>query len=59
MDFKNRLSLKEFEVSNASSSNLVGNYCGENKTFDVKQMSSKLNIKIINLNKTDLGITFD
>lgn len=54
MDFKNKLSLKEFEVSNANSSNLAGNFCGENKIFDVKLMSSKLNIKIISLNKFDL-----
>ena len=55
MDFKNKLSLKEFEVSSASCSNLAGNYHGEKKTFDVKQMSSSLSIKIISLNKLDLG----
>ena len=57
MDFKNKLSLKEFEVSNASCSNLAGNYHGERKTFDVKQMSSDLKVKIISLNKFDLGET--
>ena len=57
MEFKNKLSLKEFEVSNASCSNLVGNYHGENKTFDVKHMSSNLKVKIISLNKYDLGET--
>ena len=55
MEFKNKLSLKEFEVSNASCSNLAGNYYGENKIFDVKQMSANLKIKIISLNKYDLG----
>ena len=57
MAFKNKLSLKEFEVSNASCSNLVGNYHGENKTFDVKQMSSSKTVKIVSLNKFDLGGT--
>ena len=57
MEFKNKLSLKEFEVSNASSSNLAGNYHGENKIFDVKQMSSNLKVKIVSLNKYDLGET--
>ena len=56
MEFKNKLSLKEFEVSNASCSNLAGNYHGENKTFDVKQMSSNLKVKIVSLNKYDLGM---
>ena len=57
MEFKNKLSLKEFEVSNASCSNLAGNYHGEKKTFDVKQMSSNLKVKIVSLNKFDLGGT--
>ena len=57
MEFKNKLSLKEFEVSNASCSNLAGNYHGEKKTFDVKQMSSNLRVKIVSLNKFDLGGT--
>ena len=56
MDFKNKLSLNEFEVSNASSDNVSGNYCGQNKSFDVKQMSSSLRIQIISLNKFDLGM---
>ena len=51
------MSLKEFEVSNASCSNLAGNYHGEKKTFDVKQMSSNLRVKIVSLNKFDLGGT--
>ena len=55
MDFKNKLSLNEFEVSDASSNNLAGNYSGEYKTFDIKQMSSNFNIKIVSLNKSDLG----
>ena len=45
MEFKNKLSLKEFEVSNASCSNLAGNYHGEKKTFDVNKNSS-LKVKI-------------
>ena len=57
MEFKNKLSLKEFEVSNASCSNLAGNYYGENKTFDLKQMSSNLKVKVVSLNKYDLGET--
>ena len=57
MEFKNKLSLKEFEVSNASCSNLAGNYHGENKTFDLKQMSSNLKVQIVSLNKYDLGET--
>ena len=56
MDFKNRLSLNEFEVANANSDNLSGNYCGANKPFDVKQMSSNLSVQIVSLDKFDLGM---
>ena len=55
---KPRLTLSEFEIYDTSSNNVAGNIHGDAKMkYDIKQMSSKLQIKVVSLDKLDM--TFD
>ena len=55
---KPKLTLSEFEIYDTSSNNVSGNFHGDSKQkYDIKQMSSKLQIKVVSLDKLDM--TFD
>jgi len=53
-DEKPKLSLREFEVFDTSSSNVAGDLYGDIKKFDIKKLSSKLTMKVVKLNKLDM-----
>nr|ALS05142.1 DNA-directed RNA polymerase [Paracalanus parvus] len=58
VDEKPKLTLSEFEIYDTSSNNVSGNIHGDtNQKYDIKQMSSKLQIKVVTLDKLDM--TFD
>jgi len=52
--FKNKISLKEFEVVNTSSSNVAGNYFGKQKGFDVKEASENLKACVVKMDRLDM-----
>ena len=54
---KPRLTLSEFEIYDTSSNNVAGNIHGNIHGWHIKQMSSKLQIKVVSLDKLDM--TFD
>jgi len=51
--FKNKISLKEFEVTNTSSQNVAGDIYGQ-KSFSFKEASNNLKVSVVLLNKTDI-----
>jgi len=53
-EFKNKISLKEFEVTNTASYNVAGTFSGENKGFDVKEASAKLKVSVVNMDSLDM-----
>jgi len=52
--FKTKISLKEFEVTNTSSSNIAGNVPGQQKGFDVKEAEDKLKLSVIKMDAMDM-----
>jgi len=53
-DFKNKISLKEFEVVNTSSSNVAGNFSGQQKGFNVKEVTEQLKVCVVSMNSSDM-----
>eukprot|EP00092_Neocalanus_flemingeri_P013273 GFUD01014305.1.p1 GENE.GFUD01014305.1~~GFUD01014305.1.p1 ORF type:complete len:359 (-),score=138.31 GFUD01014305.1:128-1153(-) len=53
-EFKNKISLKEFEVVNTSSSNVAGNFSGDQKGFNVKESSEQLKVSVVSMNSLDM-----
>jgi len=51
--FKKKISLKEFEVTNTSSQNVAGDIYGQ-KSFSFKEASNNLKVTVVLLNKTDI-----
>jgi len=52
--FGNKISLKEFEVSNTSSSNVAGSIFGSSKSFDVKEAEKKLKVAVVKIDDSDM-----
>ena len=52
--FKNKISLKEFEVVNTSSSNVAGNFFGSQKGFNVKEASESLKVCVVKMDRLDM-----
>ena len=52
--FKNKISLKEFEVVNTSSSNVAGNFFGSQKGFSVKEASESLKVCVVKMDSLDM-----
>ena len=53
-EFKNKISLKEFEVVNTSSSNVAGNFFGSQKGFNVKEASESLKVCVVKMDRLDM-----
>ena len=53
-EFKNKISLKEFEVVNTSSSNVAGNFFGSQKGFNVKEASENLKMCVVKMDRLDM-----
>ena len=56
--FKNKFSLKEFEVVYTSSSNVAGNFFGCQKVFNVKWAKESLKVCSIKMNSVDMELDF-
>jgi len=54
IQFKNKISLKEFEVVNTASSNVAGNFSGKQKSFDVKEAAKNLKVNVVTMNSLDM-----
>jgi DNA-directed RNA polymerase I and III subunit RPAC1 len=53
-EFKNKISLKEFEVVNTSSSNVAGNFFGSQKGFNVKEAAESLKVCVVKMDRLDM-----